>query len=258
MRRLAGVALVMSILGGCFAGPAGGDSLSPEVSRWCADHQDDVWALARELGRTVVLSSPSDARGGSIEAIDGVADVCRQAYAARSQTSPGPSAPEAGIPGDLSVPGPRTSSPSAVATPAPSAWGTTATPRSIPIAPAVLTVMIDEWSARCIEVERVDCIGASERFINLLAWSTYAVFDESGSLLNVEPRPVCPAVPHWADGSYCWQVTAEGATLSPGEPWCMVIAKRSTDTRYPPYVQVGGPDGTGRAGGMPESWPLCN
>jgi hypothetical protein len=109
-----------------------------------------------------------------------------------------------------------------------------------------------------MDVAEVDCTGASERFINLLARSTDDVFDQSGGLLTVEPRPVCPPVPEWADGADCWQVTANDAFLASDQPWCMVIAKRSSDTRYPPYVQVGGPDGTGRAGGMPEGWPLCN
>jgi len=125
---------------------------------------------------------------------------------------------------------------------------------------AVPTVMVGDWTARCrLGVEEPDCSGASERFINLLARDGPAVFERSGGVLSVQPRPVCPPVPAYADGSFCWQVTAETA-LPPtfGGPWCMVITKRSTDTRYPPYVHVGGPDGTGRAGGMPEGWPSCN
>lgn len=134
------------------------------------------------------------------------------------------------------------SSPSPVATPSPA-------PTAIP------TVVIGEWSSQCVDVEEADCVGASERFINLLARGHQAVFDQSGGVLTVRPRPVCPPVPDWADGSYCWQVTAVGASLSSGESLCMVIAKRSTDTRYPPYVHVGGPTG-GRAG-EPEG-PSCN
>ena len=107
----------------------------------------------------------------------------------------------------------------------------------------VPTAAVGDWTARCLGVEKADCIGASERFINLLAWAGPAVFEQSGGALTVEPRPICPPVRDWADGSYCWQVTAERAISSEtGEPWCMVIARRSTDTRYPPYVQVGGPD----------------
>jgi hypothetical protein len=123
----------------------------------------------------------------------------------------------------------------------------------------VPTVAVGDWTARCLDVAKADCIGASERFINLLVWAGPAVFEQSGGVLIVEPRPICPPVRDSADGSYCWQVTAERAISSEtGEPWCMVIARRSTDTRYPPYVQVGGPDGTGRAGGMPAGWPTCN
>lgn len=136
---------------------------------------------------------------------------------------------------------------------------TAASPTAIPSPMAsVLTVTVGEWSARCVDVAEADCIGASERFINLLARNGSAVFDQSGGVLTVEARPACPSVPIWADGSYCWQVTATGASVSIGQPWCMVIARRSTDPRYPPYVHVGGPDGVGRAGGMPKGWPSCN
>lgn len=122
----------------------------------------------------------------------------------------------------------------------------------------VPTVMIGEWTSRCMDVKLVDCRGASERFLNLLARGHQAVFDQSGGHLTVRPRPACPPVPDWADGSYCWQVTADGATTSTGEPWCMVIAKRSTDTRYPPYVKVGGPDGVGMAIVVPRPLPPCD
>jgi hypothetical protein len=122
----------------------------------------------------------------------------------------------------------------------------------------VPTVMIGEWASRCMDVKLVDCRGASERFLNMLARGHQAVFDQSGGHLTVSPRPVCPPVQEWADGSFCWQVTADGATTSSGEPWCMVIAKRSTDQRYPPYVKVGGPDGVGNAMVAPSRQPPCD
>jgi hypothetical protein len=127
----------------------------------------------------------------------------------------------------------------------------------IQAARTVPVVGVGDWRARCLDVDDVDCAGASERFINLLAWSGADVFERSGGVLAVTPRPECPRVPDYADGSFCWQVLAETATER-GDPWCMVIVKRSTDTRYPPYVHVGGPDGTGRFGDMPEGWPSCN
>lgn len=138
-----------------------------------------------------------------------------------------------------------------------------ASPTPAPATPAgaspVLTVKVGDWSASCEAVEIADCQGAAERFINLLARSWASVFEQSGGLLAVTGRPVCPPVPDWADGSYCWQVSAPGASWSSTDaPVCMVIAKRGTDTRYPPYVQVGGLNGTGRAGGPPEGWPSCD
>jgi hypothetical protein len=141
----------------------------------------------------------------------------------------------------------------------PSAAGEAASPSpgaSPSLSPtAVSTVMIGEWTSRCVDVDLVDCRGASERFLNHLARSGPDVFDWSGGVLTVRPRPVCPPVPVGADGAFCWQVTAERATSSGGS-WCMVIAKRSGDLRYPPYVQVGGPIG-GLAVGMPTGWPSC-
>jgi hypothetical protein len=119
-------------------------------------------------------------------------------------------------------------------------------------------VMVGEWTANCNGVAVVDCRGSVERFVNLLARDAAGILDESGGLLDVTSRPVCPPVQAWADGSECWQVSARGATWPAGGAICMVIARRGSDLRYPPYVQVGGEDGTGRAGGMPAGWPSCN
>lgn len=118
------------------------------------------------------------------------------------------------------------------------------------------TVQVGEWQARCIDVADAECIGASERFVNLLAWAGSSVFRQSEGVLSVTPRPTCPAVPATADGSYCWQVTAPGSLKGDGMPWCMVIARRGSDTRYPPFVAVGGDSGAGRFE-MPEGWPSC-
>lgn len=120
----------------------------------------------------------------------------------------------------------------------------------------VASVMVGRWSVRCHGVADADCAGAAERFVNLLAWSSDGVFDATGGVLTVQPRPVCPPVPEWADGPYYWEVTAM-RSLPTGGDWCMVIAKHSSDERYPPYVHVGGPDGTGSFGGTPPGWPSC-
>jgi len=135
----------------------------------------------------------------------------------------------------------------------------TATPVATPspAATTVRTVMIDEWSARCVDVQKVDCIGAAGIFLNQLGRSYTGMFESSGGVLTVEARPACPLVPDWADGSYCWQVSVTG-NVDPetGKPICIVIARRTTDTRYPPYGQVGGSNLSGAAnsgGGIGQS-----
>jgi hypothetical protein len=49
------------------------------------------------------------------------------------------------------------------------------------------------------------------------------VFDLSGGLLSVEPRPACPAMVAWADPRFCWQATA---ALDTTKTICMAVAKR--------------------------------
>lgn len=78
---------------------------------------------------------------------------------------------------------------------------------------------------------------------------------ESGGKLSVEPRRICPAVPKWADSSFCWQATTK---ISTGTV-CMVVARQSDPaTAGSRFGQVGGDDMTGRAGGPPVGWPTCN
>ena len=120
--------------------------------------------------------------------------------------------------------------------------------------PGLTSVEIDrlgDWSALCGAVDRNDCVGSSQRFINLLAWSGQSVFAASAGLLLVSPRPDCPPVPDWADDSFCWQVSASAAP----KPICMVIAKRRADRRYADYGQVGGDVTTGRP--LSPSLPPC-
>jgi hypothetical protein len=75
-----------------------------------------------------------------------------------------------------------------------------------PEAPTAPTVMVGDWTVRCVDVQEADCVGAAERFINLLARSTSGVFDRSGGVLSVEPRPVCP-----------WSRTRQTAPLLAGD-----------------------------------------
>jgi hypothetical protein len=73
---------------------------------------------------------------------------------------------------------------------------------------APVTVKIGDWTASCDGVPAGDCQGVAALFINNLARSGASVLRESGAKLSVEPRPSCPAVPEWADPSFCWQASA--------------------------------------------------
>jgi hypothetical protein len=113
-------------------------------------------------------------------------------------------------------------------------------------------VTVGEWSARCEGVGSGDCEGVAALFVNNLARSWKSVFDQSGGMLSVEPRPDCPAVPDWADPSFCWQASA----LVWSGPICMVVA-RQTISRPLGFGQVGGDEMTGRAGHPATGWPTC-
>jgi hypothetical protein len=107
------------------------------------------------------------------------------------------------------------------------------------------------WTASCGRAASLDCLGAVDRFTNVLGRSHDGVLATSGGRLSVELRPECPQVPVWAAAAECWQVSAEGGT----GPICMVIARRADDLRYPPYVQVAGHT-PGRPP-PPEPWAAC-
>ena len=112
-------------------------------------------------------------------------------------------------------------------------------------------VKVGEWSAICEGVGTGDCEGVAALFVNNLAWSGKSVFDQSGGIVSVTPRPECPAVPDYADPAFCWQATA----LVPSGPICMVVA-RLTVAGPRGFGQAGGDDLTGRAIGPP-NWPIC-
>jgi len=119
---------------------------------------------------------------------------------------------------------------------------------------APVTVKIGDWTANCQAVPADDCEGIAGLFINNLAWSGATVLNESGGRVSVEPRPMCPAVPKWADPSFCWQATAKVSTGTV----CMVIARQlDPATAGSRFGQVGGVDLTGRLGGPPAGWPTC-
>jgi hypothetical protein len=118
--------------------------------------------------------------------------------------------------------------------------------------PTLTTVKVGHWSARCEGVATADCEGVAALFVNNLARSSQSVFDESGGMLSVEPRPDCPAVPDWADPSFCWQATASATS----GPICMVVAKQTVSGSLG-FGQVGGDDMTGRLGPAGKGWATC-
>jgi hypothetical protein len=123
-------------------------------------------------------------------------------------------------------------------------------------APLVSPIPLGDWQLSCLGVAEVDCTGAADRYINLLARDASWVQRESDGILRISSRPICPVVPDYADPTTCWEVTAtDGWPL--GGDWCMVIA-RGDDERYPAYVHVGGPTGTGSAEPPPADWPTCS
>jgi hypothetical protein len=119
---------------------------------------------------------------------------------------------------------------------------------------APVQVKVGDWTASCIGVSQTDCEGIASLFINNLARSWKSVFDESGGRVSVEPRPDCPAIPEWADGSFCWEAEARVSTGAV----CMVVARQMDPVKAGAgFGQVGGDEMTGRAGGPPEGWPTC-
>lgn len=145
----------------------------------------------------------------------------------------------------------------ACAAPAPSPVPTARTTAPTTAAPTkratpAPVVQVGDWSASCHRVGADDCQGVAALFVNNLARSQQSIFEQSGGMLTVEPRPVCPTVPAWADPESCWQATA----LASGVSVCMVIARQGP-SRPIGFGQVGGDDLTGRAGGPPDGWPTC-
>jgi hypothetical protein len=95
------------------------------------------------------------------------------------------------------------------------------------------TVMVEGWPASCADVDPAVCEGVAALAINNLGRNS-----PSGPLA-VDTRPICPAVPSWANPAHCWQVSTPVST----DTVCMVVAIRSTDGKY---AQVAG-DVPGRA-----------
>lgn len=118
------------------------------------------------------------------------------------------------------------------------------------------TVRSDGWTSRCSAVQVDDCDGVARLFVNNLARSWKGVFDASGGRIVVEARAACPSsLPDWADSASCWQATAPAST---GDV-CMVIARHpKAEGAVSTFGQVGGDEMTGRLGGPPAGWPVCD
>lgn len=117
--------------------------------------------------------------------------------------------------------------------------------------PRLVTTGEATWSVMCDATSDTHCDRAVGLFANNLARSWKMILDESGGRLAVEPR-ACPTF-DGLSARQCWDVTA----VMPNGPFCMVVAHDANDSRYPDYFQIGGQDATGRAGGLPDGWPMC-
>lgn len=107
------------------------------------------------------------------------------------------------------------------------------------------------WTVMCSDASDVDCDGAVALFTNNLGRSWQVIVDQSGGELSVESR-ACPEL-NDVTARRCWDVTA----VLPSGAFCMVVASGADDARYPDYFQIGGHDGTGRAGGSSDGRPMC-
>ena len=107
---------------------------------------------------------------------------------------------------------------------------------------AQLSITVDGWAVSCGVVDPAVCRGVAGLALNNLAR------DRPSGPLSVVDRPVCPAVPDWADGRRCWQVDIPVG----GDSVCMVVAIRY-DGRY---AQVAGDSpGLVRPAGAPRGCP---
>ena len=142
------------------------------------------------------------------------------------------------------------------ATPAVPSGQPAAGPTDLVVSGTGATVRFNGWTATCSGVAADDCQGVAALFANNLARSWKAAFDASRGRIVVQARTACPAsLPDWADAASCWQATAPAAT---GDV-CMVIARHpAAEGAVPTFGQVGGDDMTGRAGGPPSGWPVCD
>ncbi len=103
----------------------------------------------------------------------------------------------------------------------------------------------------CEGVPLVDCYGVAALFVNNLARNWSWVLDESGGIVTVTPRPVCPPFDGSQDPSFCWQASAAIADGSV----CMVVARQTEAVMgFWWFGQIGGDEMAGPAS-APEYTP---
>jgi hypothetical protein len=107
------------------------------------------------------------------------------------------------------------------------------------------------WFASCGEAQSIDCRRVVELFSNNLARDVKQIWQTADGWVTLTSRP-CPTF-NGRTALFCWDVDAR----TTDGPFCMVVGNGSTDSRYPAYFEIGGMDGTGRAGGPPSGWPMC-
>jgi hypothetical protein len=100
------------------------------------------------------------------------------------------------------------------------------------------SIVVDGWAVSCGVSDHDLCHSVAALAINNLGRN------RPTGLVHVAARPVCPAVPAWADRSQCWQVYLPVGS----DTLCMVIAKGNPGRRG--FGQVAGDEPGRSTGGL--------
>lgn len=105
--------------------------------------------------------------------------------------------------------------------------------------------VLKDWTPACGDVPFADCYGVAALFANNLARNWEWVHEQSGGVITVTPRPVCPdfgdTFGGTQDPSFCWQATA---AVTDGQV-CMVVARQLQANNGWEFGQVGGDEMAG-------------
>lgn len=120
----------------------------------------------------------------------------------------------------------------------------TASSSPAPTLPLVVTRVLDGWTPVCAGVPYADCHGVAAVFVNNLARNGSWVLEQSGGIVTVTPRPVCPPFDGSQDPTFCWQASA---AITDGSV-CMVVARQTEAVMgFWWFGQVGGDEMAGPA-----------